>query len=127
MARPLRIQMAGGRYHLTARGNERKLTFKDDQNRAHFLDFVAELPERYGARIHAYVVMPNHFHAIMQKLMDQLSSVDSAEKHPILVERIFLYRPEHAGNSNSQVALTTRMRRLSFGLTHWSLSGHLRQ
>jgi len=30
MARPLRIERPGGRYHVTARGNERKAIFRDD-------------------------------------------------------------------------------------------------
>jgi putative transposase len=46
MARPLRIEIPGGRYHLTARGNERRKIFRDDRDRLHFLDLLSELPVR---------------------------------------------------------------------------------
>jgi putative transposase len=36
MARPLRFERVGGRYHVTARGNERKDLFRDDSDRFHF-------------------------------------------------------------------------------------------
>jgi putative transposase len=42
MARPLRIDRPGGWYHVTARGNERKSIFRDDRDRRHFLELLAE-------------------------------------------------------------------------------------
>jgi len=59
VARPLRIERPGGRYHLTARGNERRDLFRDERDRQHCVERLAELPERFGARLHAYVLMPN--------------------------------------------------------------------
>jgi hypothetical protein len=38
MARALRLERAGGRYHVTARGNERKTIFRDDTDHFHFLE-----------------------------------------------------------------------------------------
>ena len=64
MARALRINQAGGRYHATARGNERKAIFRGDTDRFHFLELLGELGERFGARVHAYVLMDNHFHLL---------------------------------------------------------------
>ena len=66
MARPLRIEVPGGRYHVTARGNERRDIFHDDRDRAHFLALLAELPARLGVAVHAYVLMPNHFHLLLE-------------------------------------------------------------
>jgi REP element-mobilizing transposase RayT len=66
MARPLRWERAGARYHVTARGNERRAIFRDDTDRQHFLDRLAELPDRFGARLHAYVLMPNHYHLLVE-------------------------------------------------------------
>ncbi len=66
MARALRIEQPGGRYHITARGNERKPIYRDDFDRAHFLELLAELGERFGARVHAYVLMDNHFHLLLE-------------------------------------------------------------
>jgi len=45
MARPLRIEYDGALYHITARGNERKSIYKDDEDRAVFLDAL-QLAER---------------------------------------------------------------------------------
>ena len=66
MARPLRIERPGGRYHVTARGNERKAIFRADPDRYHFLSLMEELGERFGARVHAYVLMDNHFHVLLE-------------------------------------------------------------
>ncbi len=66
MARPLRIEIPGGRYHLTARGNERHDVFRDDPDRHHFIGLLAQLPERFGVLLHAYVLMPNHFHLLLE-------------------------------------------------------------
>ena len=46
VARPLRIEIPGGRYHVTARGNERRDLFRDDRDRLHFLELLGELAER---------------------------------------------------------------------------------
>ena len=57
MARPLRFEQPGGRYHVTARGNERKAIYRNDSDRAHFLALLAEAVERFGISIHAYVLL----------------------------------------------------------------------
>ena len=62
MARPLRVEIPGGWYHLTARGNERKSIFRTDRDRLHFLELIEELVKRFRWRIHAYVLMNNHYH-----------------------------------------------------------------
>src|SRR6516164_719826 len=66
MARALRIERPGGRYHVTARGIDRQALFRDDADRFHFLELLAELGERFGTRIHAYVLMDNHFHLLLE-------------------------------------------------------------
>jgi REP-associated tyrosine transposase len=66
MARPLRIERPDGRYHVTARGNERKAIYRNDSDRVHFLELLAESTERFGVRIHAYVLMNNHFHLMVE-------------------------------------------------------------
>ena len=66
MARPLRIERPGGRYHATARGNERKPIYQEDRDRAHFLELLGQLGERFGVRVHAYVLMDNHFHLLLE-------------------------------------------------------------
>jgi putative transposase len=66
MAPPLRIERPGGRYHLTARGNERKRIFRDDSDRFHFLELLSEMTQRFGTKPHAYVLMDNHFHLLLE-------------------------------------------------------------
>ena len=59
MGRALRVERVGGRYHATARGNERKSIFRDEEDHFHFLELLSELGERFGSRVHAYVLMDN--------------------------------------------------------------------
>src|SRR5437762_6446414 len=66
MARPLRINLAGGWYHVTARGNERRVIYRDDEDRDHFLNLVAEMVELFQLHVHAYVLMPNHYHLLLE-------------------------------------------------------------
>jgi REP element-mobilizing transposase RayT len=73
MARALRIQCPGGRYHVTARGNERREIFWDDTDRFHFLELLGELGRRFGARVHAYVLMDNHYHLLLETPEPNLS------------------------------------------------------
>ena len=76
MARPLRIEIAGGRYHVTARGNERREIFRQDRDRVHFLELLAQLPARFGAHLHAYVLMENHYHLLVETPEANLSRLE---------------------------------------------------
>ena len=66
MARPLRIQVADGWYHVTARGIDRKAVFRDDADRSHFLELLEDMMGRYRVCLHAYVLMDNHYHLLIQ-------------------------------------------------------------
>ena len=66
MARPLCIQRPNGRSHVTARGNERRAIYRNDQDRTHFLELLGEMVERSGVQVHAYVLMDNHYHLMLQ-------------------------------------------------------------
>ena len=66
MARTLRIERTGGRYHVTARGNERKPIYRRDTDRAHFLALVGKATEDFGIRVHGYVLMDNHYHLLVE-------------------------------------------------------------
>lgn len=54
MSRPLRVEYPGALYHVTARGNERRPVFRDDVDRASYLDHLARYRERFAFRVHAY-------------------------------------------------------------------------
>jgi putative transposase len=66
MARPLRINVAGGWYHITSRGQNRQKIYDDARDRENFLVRLEEMTRRYNVEIHAYVLMPNHYHLIVR-------------------------------------------------------------
>lgn len=66
MARPLRVDVAGGWYHTTARGHNRGAIFLDQKDRQHFLELLAELYGRFRGEVHAYVLMDNHYHLLLR-------------------------------------------------------------
>ncbi|MEX5215222.1 MAG: transposase [Nitrospiraceae bacterium] len=73
MARPLRLTFAGGVYHVTARGNERKAIVRDDTDRARFVDTLAAMVEHYRVQCHAWVLMDNHYHLLLETPSPNLS------------------------------------------------------
>ena len=66
MARPLRIEYDGALYHVTSRGNERKAIFKDDGDRELFLTTLWQVSERFHWLCHAYCLMDNHYHLVIE-------------------------------------------------------------
>ena len=66
MARSIRIQFAGATYHVMCRGDRREKIFHDAQDRTLFLTTLAEACDRAGFRIHAYVLMSNHYHLLLE-------------------------------------------------------------
>jgi putative transposase len=73
MARPLRLEYAGALWHVTCRGNERRSIFRDDQDRRVFLGLLAEAVCRFGWKVHAYVLMGNHYHLLLETPEPNLS------------------------------------------------------
>jgi len=73
MARPIRVEFAGAVYHITARGNERRSIFRDDQDRRLFLTTVGEMVEQFGVRVVAYCLMSNHYHLVVGMPLGNLS------------------------------------------------------
>ncbi|NIM07928.1 MAG: hypothetical protein GTO53_01915, partial [Planctomycetales bacterium] len=64
--RPLRIETAGGWYHVTARGNQQQAIFVDDRDRRHLVELLEEFVDRFELRVHAYVWMTNHYHLLLE-------------------------------------------------------------
>ena len=73
MARPLRIQYRDAYYHVTCRGNDRRSIYRDDSDRELFLEKLKGSLEIYGVALHAYVLMGNHFHLLVQTPKANLS------------------------------------------------------
>lgn len=62
----MRIEYAGAFYHVMARGNQRKAIFMDDNDRRFFLTCLSECCERTGWKVHAWVLMNNHYHLFIE-------------------------------------------------------------
>ncbi|WP_298273064.1 transposase [Geobacter sp.] len=75
MARPLRIEYPGAYYHVTSRGNEQKDIFKSRKDREKFLSYLESATERYGAVIHAFCLMSNHYHLLLETPAGNLSQI----------------------------------------------------
>jgi len=73
MARPLRIEFPGALYHLTSRGNEKKPIFLADEDRERFLNLLADVNRRYHWICHAYCLMSNHYHLLIETPEGNLS------------------------------------------------------
>jgi putative transposase len=73
MARALRLEFEGALYHLCARGNRRERVFADGKDCARFLALLGESLGRYQVELHAYVLLPNHFHLLARTLKPNLS------------------------------------------------------
>jgi putative transposase len=73
MTRPLRIQYPGAVYHVTCRGNERGNIFRDDEDRHAFLRTLSQSLDIYSVKLHAYVLMDNHFHLLAETPLGNLS------------------------------------------------------
>jgi REP element-mobilizing transposase RayT len=75
MARPLRIEYEGAVYHVTARGNERGKIFFSKRDYEKFKEYIAAAKEKFGFILHAYVLMTNHYHLIIETPEKNLSKI----------------------------------------------------
>lgn len=66
MARPLRIEFPGALYHVTARGNAQRDIFLDDDDRQRFLSILELVVSRFHLRVHAYCLMDDHYHLVLE-------------------------------------------------------------
>jgi putative transposase len=75
MSRPPRVELAGGVYHVIARGNERRDVFRDDADRRLYLARLAQCSDRYEFGVLAYCLMPNHVHLAIERGPIPLSKI----------------------------------------------------
>jgi REP element-mobilizing transposase RayT len=73
MARPLRIEFPGALYHVTSRGNAREPIFLDNADRQDFLGRLGEVVLSHRWHCHAYCLMSNHFHLLLETPEPSLS------------------------------------------------------
>jgi putative transposase len=72
MARPLRICIPGGIYHLIARGNARGRIVRDDTDRKYFFRTLGHVVKRFSWLCHAYCLMDNHYHLVIETPLPNL-------------------------------------------------------
>ena len=73
MARPLRIEFPGAVYHVTSRGNARQNIFFDDVDRQVFLKVLGNVVEKYNWLCHAFCLLDNHYHILVETQDPNLS------------------------------------------------------
>jgi len=66
MARKLRLEYEGAIYHVMNRGDRREAIFRDDRDREMFLEALGQAAQKTGWQIHAYCLMANHFHLVLE-------------------------------------------------------------
>jgi putative transposase len=72
MGRPLRIEYEGALYHVTSRGNEQRRIFTDRTDCEKLLYYLGKVHDRYGIMLHAYALMKNHYHLLIETPRAQL-------------------------------------------------------
>jgi len=65
MARQARVRVGGGWYHVFARGHNRERIFSDPGDYQHFLEKLEGMVDLFRVRVHAYCLMPNHYHLLV--------------------------------------------------------------
>jgi len=75
LARQLSIEFPGAFYHVTSRGNEKKAVFCSTRDREKYLSYLESACDRYGAIIHVYCLMENHYHLLLETPRGNLSQV----------------------------------------------------
>lgn len=73
MARPLRVEFPDALYHVTGRGIEKKSIFSEKGDKYKLLERMAAVHERYGFVFHAYCIMSNHYHLLIETPLGNIS------------------------------------------------------
>ena len=73
MTRPLRIELAGALYHVTSRGDRRENIYDNDEDREKWLENLGNVCRRFNWRCHAYCLMDNHYHIVIETAEANLS------------------------------------------------------
>jgi len=73
MTRPLRLSFENTFYHITARGNRREKIFYSDRDKEVFLKRLKEMLIKYAMTCHAYCLMDNHYHLLIETPEGNLS------------------------------------------------------
>ncbi len=81
MPRGPRLDAPGVFHHVMARGIERQLLFRDNQDRADFVSRLAALAQEEAVIVYAWVLLPNHFHLLRQTAKRSLARTMRSGRH----------------------------------------------
>lgn len=73
MARPLRIELAGGLYHVTSRGDRREDIYLNEADRKAWLELLGEVCGRCNWVCHSWCQMTNHYHIVVETVEGNLA------------------------------------------------------
>jgi len=73
MSRSLRIAYSGALYHITSRGDGREKIYLNDNDREVFLSILSEVYNKFNWQFHAYCLMSNHYHLLIETPRPNLS------------------------------------------------------
>ncbi len=73
MARPLRVELSGGVYHITSRGDRREHIYLSDVDRDAWLELLGHVCARFNWVCHAYCLRSNHYHLVIETPEGNLS------------------------------------------------------
>ena len=71
MPRKLRVEYPGAMYHVMSRGDRREKIFLNDVDRQDFVKTLAEACQKTNWQVHAYCLMPNHYHLVFEQWMER--------------------------------------------------------
>jgi REP element-mobilizing transposase RayT len=75
MARKNRVEFPGAFYHVFSRGNNKQVTFRDEQDFRMYLERLDRYRDRYNFILYAFVLMPNHIHFLLETGQMPLSKI----------------------------------------------------
>lgn len=75
MSRPYRIQIEDGFYHITSRGNDRKVIYSSQRDFEKFLEYLRTAKDKFKFYLHAYCLMSNHYHLFIETTQANLSRI----------------------------------------------------
>ena len=66
MSRMQRLIINNASYHIMVRGNQKQITFIEEEDFAKYLDLLRHYKREYGFKLYGYCLMPNHVHLILE-------------------------------------------------------------
>ena len=83
MPRKMRVEYPGAIYHVMSRGDRRDDIFLDDVDRQDYLKTLAETCQKTGFQVHAYCLMRNHFHRVLETPNANLVAGMAGHRNPV--------------------------------------------